>query len=155
MGHLFRSARLFRWFLNIWPPFLGAGIVISKLSHDFRYARVELKKAWWNKNAVGTAYGGSLFSMTDPFYMLLLGANLGKEYLVWDQAAEITFVAPGKTRLYCEFFITESLLQDIETHTQAGDKHLPEMTVLVKDSEDNLVAKVTRVIYVRKKKRFR
>ncbi|GAM73157.1 hypothetical protein JCM19241_2612 [Vibrio ishigakensis] len=32
-----------------------------------------LKYRWWNKNANRTAYGGNIFSMTDPIYLYVDG----------------------------------------------------------------------------------
>src|SRR5271157_3379702 len=84
---------MLRW-INIWPPFLGAGIRVRWRSN--RHVDVELKLRAWNRNYVGTHYGGSLYSMTDPFYMLMLMENLGRDYIVWDKAASIRFRKPGK-----------------------------------------------------------
>lgn len=60
-------APILRHGMNAWPPFLFAGIHITALSDDFRHARVELRRRWYNRNYVGTHFGGSLFAMTDPF----------------------------------------------------------------------------------------
>ena len=43
-----------------------------------------MKLSLRNQNYVGSHFGGGLFSMTDPFYMLMLMNVLGSEYLVWD-----------------------------------------------------------------------
>ncbi len=61
------SARTLRWALNLWPPFLFAGIRVRAIADDFRHARAELRMRPWNRNSVGTHLGGSLFAMTDPF----------------------------------------------------------------------------------------
>ncbi len=84
---------------NIWPPYFGAGIRIEHVNEDFRYVRVALKRSWYNSNYVGTQFGGSMYSMTDPFFMLILINNLGKDYIVWDKAARIEFIKPGKKSL--------------------------------------------------------
>ena len=76
-------------YMNVWPPFAGAGIRVVRLDADWRAIDVEMKLRFWNSNYVGTHYGGSLYSMTDPFYMLMLIENLGREYVVWDKAATI------------------------------------------------------------------
>ncbi len=57
---------------------------------------VEMKLRWWNANYVGTHFGGSLFAMTDAFYMLMLMANLGRDYIVWDKAASIRYRKTGE-----------------------------------------------------------
>src|SRR6185503_9618316 len=78
------TARQLRNGMKWWPPFLGAGIRVKRFSDDFREVVVELKLGRLNRNAVGTHFGGSLYAMTDPFYMIMLLHNLGGDYLVWD-----------------------------------------------------------------------
>jgi len=80
--------------LNIWPPFLGAGIRVTRLSPDMKAVDVEMKLHFFNRNYVGTHYGGSLYSMTDQFYMLMLMHNLGRDYVVWARQQPFGFVSP-------------------------------------------------------------
>ena len=93
---LARKVRFLRWALNFYPPYLGAGVKVRHISSDFREVRVSMGLTWYNRNYVRTQFGGSLYSMTDPFYMLMLMENLGRDYVVWDKAAHIEFVSPGK-----------------------------------------------------------
>ncbi len=130
---LARKARLLRWLMNFYPPYLGAGIRVRHISDDFRQAQVRMGLRWYNRNYVGTQFGGSLYSMTDPFFMLMLLQNLGDDYVVWDKAANIEFVSPGKGRVYADFTITEQLLDEIRQHTAGGDKYLPRLHVEVRD----------------------
>ena len=90
------SPRLLRFVLNLYPPFLGAGIRVVDIAPDFLRAAVEMPLRWYNRNFVGTHFGGSLYAMTDPFFALLVLNNLTPDYRVWDRAASITFVAPGR-----------------------------------------------------------
>jgi hypothetical protein len=76
------SARTLRRALNLWPPFLFAGIRVADIGDDFRHARVELRMRPWNRNYVGTHFGGSLFAMTDPFWMLLVMNAIGDDHIV-------------------------------------------------------------------------
>src|SRR5262245_26670599 len=102
--------RSLRWLLRLYPPFRGAGIRITHMSEDLREIDVEMKLHWWNVNAVGTHYGGSLYSMADPFYMLMLLRNLGPAYIVWDKLASIRFRKPGKGTVRAEFRLSQSQL---------------------------------------------
>ena len=86
---LARRARLLRFGLNLYPPYIGAGIRVQYITPDCRHARVKMALRWYNRNFVGTQFGGSLYSMVDPFYMLLLMPLLGDDYIVWDKAGEI------------------------------------------------------------------
>jgi acyl-coenzyme A thioesterase PaaI-like protein len=149
------SPRLLRWGMNLWPPFLGAGIRVRSIAADWSEAVVELRERFANRNYVGTHFGGSLFAMTDPFYALLLMHRLGERYLVWDQAARIEFVAPGRGTLTARFRITEALLDSIRQQAAAGGKVLPEFDVEIRDRAGELVARVRKTVYVRLKPRFR
>ncbi|WP_339488845.1 DUF4442 domain-containing protein [Pseudomonas sp. EL_65y_Pfl2_R95] len=152
---LARKARFLRWALNVYPPYLGAGIRVRHISADFKQLRVKMGLGWYNRNYVGTQFGGSLYSMTDPFYMLLLMENLGSDYIVWDKAANIDFIAPGKGPVFAEFSIDDGLLEEIRERTASGDKYLPELQVEVRDDAGTLVAKVHKTLYVRLKSRVR
>lgn len=153
MGAIFKNARMMRWMLNLWPPLFFAGIKINYISSDFKVAQVQLKLRPWNKNAVGTHFGGSLFAMTDPFYMLMLLAQLGKDYHVWDKFADIDFIKPGRGKVIADFVINSSLIDDIIIHTANGEKYLPELPVYIKNDQGEIVAKLNRTLYIRKKRR--
>lgn len=152
MNFLFKKSWIFRLIMNIWPPLFFAGIRIKHISADFKVAQVELILRPWNKNAVGTHFGGSLFAMTDPFCMLMILAQLGNDYLVWDKAADIDFIKPGKGKVSAEFLINQNLIDEIITKTANGEKYLPKIIVYVKDEQGDIVAKLNRTLYIRKKK---
>lgn len=137
--------------MNIWPPFLGAGITVEKISKDFRQAKVRLKHGLLNRNILGVHFGGSLFAMTDPFFMMMVSQNIGKGYIVWDQAAKIEFLKPGRGKVHANFEITQEQIDDIISATESGDKILRDFVVDVKDQEDDVVARITKTLYIRKK----
>ncbi len=147
--------KLVKFALNLWPPFFGAGIRIVSISDDFCQVKVKLKLRWWNKNANRTQYGGSIFSLTDPVYSLMLMGILGEKYFVWDKEASINYIAPGKSNLSADFFITKEVLDEIYSVTRNGDKHFPEFITHIKDKDGNIISEVKRKLYVRKKPQFR
>ncbi|MGF1722749.1 DUF4442 domain-containing protein [Vibrio kyushuensis] len=144
-----------RFALNIWPPFWGPGIKILSISDDFREVSMKLKLRWWNKNANRTQYGGSIFSLTDPVYSLMLMGILGEQYFVWDKEASISFIKPGGSDLYADFMISQPQLDSIFEATMNGDKCFPEFVIHVKDKNGEIVSEVQRKLYVRKKPKFR
>ncbi|WPC05399.1 DUF4442 domain-containing protein [Pseudomonas benzenivorans] len=154
-GRSARKARWLRWALNLYPPYLGAGIRVRHIGADWRLVRVNLGLSWYNRNYVGTQFGGSLYAMTDPFFMLMLLENLGADYIVWDKAASIDFVAPGRGPVYAEFRLDDALLAEVRARTAGGDKYLPELQVEVRDGAGELVARVHKTLYVRLKPRAR
>jgi acyl-coenzyme A thioesterase PaaI-like protein len=149
------SPRLLRWGMNLWPPFLGAGIRVCSIAPDWTEAVVELRERFVNRNYVGTHFGGSLFAMTDPFYALLLMHRLGDRYLIWDRAASIEFVAPGRGTVSAVFRIAQETVDEIKKTTERGDKALPEFQCEIRDRSGDLVARVRKTIYVRLKPRYR
>ena len=144
-----------RRLINVWPPFLGAGIRVRRIAPDWSAADVELRARFYNRNYVGTHFGGSLYAMADPFFMLLLMHRLGGRYLVWDRAAHIDFVAPGRGTIRAHFEMPEARVAEIREQAASGEKILPEFEVRLTDAEGALVASVRKVLYVRLKPKFR
>lgn len=145
------KARLLRWIMTLYPPYLGAGVSVRHMSTDFRHVKVRMGLGWYNRNYVGTQFGGSLYSMVDPFYMLMLMENLGRDYIVWDKAASIDFISPGKGPVYAEFSIDDALLDEVRRQTEGGEKYLPHLKVQIHDGSGTLVAQVDKTLYVRRK----
>jgi Domain of unknown function (DUF4442) len=143
--------RNMRLHMNIWPPFLGAGIRVVRLDRDWRAIDVEMRMRFWNANYVGTHYGGSLYSMTDPFYMLMLMENLGREYVVWDKAATVRFKKPGLGTMRAEFRLTGEKIDGIRAALTTERKVEPLFVVEVRDAAGIVIAEVEKVLYVRKK----
>jgi len=140
-----------RWFMNVWFPFLGAGIRVTRLQSDWKAIDVEMKLRFWNANYVGTHYGGSLYSMTDPFYMLMLIENLGCDYIVWAKSATIRFRKPGRGTVKAAFRLSDEQVADIRRQLETEDKVQPTFKVEVRDEDDAVVAEVEKVLHVRKK----
>lgn len=146
-----RKARSLRWLMNLYPPYLGAGVKVRHISPDFREVQVSMGLTWYNRNYVRTQYGGNLFSMTDPFWMILVMQNLGPDYVVWDKAAEIEFVAPGREDVFADFQLESAVLDELRQAAAGGDKVLRWFDTEVKTASGELVARVRKQLYVRLK----
>ena len=138
---------LFNW----WPPFLGAGIKVKRLQADWRAIDVEMKLRPWNRNYVGTHYGGSLYSMSDPFFMLMLMENLGRDYIVWDKAASIRFRKPGRSTVFASFRLSGEQIEEIKDAASREEKIDRTFVVEVKDASGVVIAEVQKVVQVRRK----
>jgi len=143
--------RLRERFINLYPPFLGAGIRAHTI--DERTVRVELKMSALNRNIVGTHFGGSLYAMCDPWFMLILMRLLGPGYIVWDKAASIRFLRPGRGTVTATFSIPPERVEEIRAAADAGEKVEPTFSVEVLDERGETVARVEKLLYVRKKNR--
>ena len=141
-----------RWLINLYAPFLGAGIRITRIQPDWKAIDVEMKLTYWNRNYVGTHFGGSLYAMTDPFYMLMLIENLGPDYVVWDKSANIRFLKPGRGRVLATFRITDQQIADLQAELKIVGKIEPTFTVEVQDEAGTVIAAVDKVLHIHKKR---
>lgn len=148
-----RTPRGLRWFLNLYGPYLGAGVRVDYLAEDFRELKVSMGLHWYNRNYVGTHFGGSLYSMVDPFYMLMVMNVVGQDYIVWDKAADIDFIKPGTGRVHAHFQLTDVMLEEIYQHTADGNKYLPCWPVTIVNDAGETVARINKTLYIRKKNR--
>lgn len=141
--------------INFWPPFLGAGIKVVKMSSDVTTIEVKMKLRFWNMNYVGTQFGGSLYAMTDPFFMLILIENLGKDYIVWDKAANIRFRSPGRGTVYATFHIPPEEIARLRAHVDENEKVEPQFQVNIVDETGKIIAEVQKTLYIRKKSKLK
>jgi acyl-coenzyme A thioesterase PaaI-like protein len=136
--------------MNLWPPLWGQGIRIKHISPDFRELRIQLTFRWYNRNNLGAQFGGALFSMTDPFYAIMLLKNLGDGYTVWDQAASITFMRPAREPVEACFCLTDDHLTTVRKQTQTGESYSIEFPVAINGLSGARIASVTRTLHIRR-----
>jgi acyl-coenzyme A thioesterase PaaI-like protein len=142
-----------RLLFNIWPPFRAAGIRVREIAPDFRSATVELRMKLLNRNYVGTHFGGSLFAMTDPFFMILMMKNLGPDYVVWDKEGTVRFLKPARGTVTAHFRLPEERIAEARALTESGAKHEPVFHVEIVDASGTTVADVAKTLHIRKKKK--
>lgn len=145
------KAGTLRRFINLWPPFLCSGIQLRRLSDDYREVEVVLKQHWYNSNYVGVHFGGSLFAMTDGLHMIMLIRILGHDYYVWDQRASIDYIKPGRGTVKAWFRLDDATLATIREKTAGGEKYLPEFQIEITNASGEVVARVQKTLYVRRK----
>ncbi len=138
--------------MNLWPPFLFTGVHVTRISPDFREAVIKLRKTPLTTNYFGVQFGGTMFSMVDPFWALLLYRNLGEEYVVWDRRGEIDFESPGHTTLFARVHLTQEAIDEIREKAAGGDRVLHWFDLELLDTNDKVVAKVRKQLYIRLKK---
>ncbi len=144
---------IFKFGMSLWPPFLGAGIRVKHIAADYKEVVVSMKLRWYNRNYVGTHFGGSLAAMTDPFYMLMLIHILGNEYTVWDKTSTIDFIAPGRGTVTARFILQDDQIEEIKHKTTNGEPYYPEFSVDIVNELGEVIATVKKKLYVRKKQR--
>ncbi len=145
------SPRRMKFIFNIWPTFRCAGIRIERIADDWSSIDVRLKLGLFNKNYVGTAFGGSLSAMSDPFHMFLAMNLLGPDFIVWDKAGQIEFVKPGTGTIRGHFEFSEEEISAIKAGTASGEKFLRWFETDLVNEAGETVAHVRRQLYIRRK----
>jgi acyl-coenzyme A thioesterase PaaI-like protein len=144
----FPKHRLFR-LMGFYPPYLGAGVRVRDVSPDLRSFTVEMPLRPWNRNYVGTHFGGSLYSLADPWFMLILIEQLGDGYVVWDKSASIKFVKPGRGTVRAHFEIAAERVAEIRAEADRAGRAEPLFRVAITDAQGDLVAEVEKRISVK------
>ena len=140
--------RLFR-LLGFYPPYLGAGVRVREVAPDLTAIAVEMPLRLWNRNYVGTHFGGSLYSLADPWFMLMLTEHLGDGYVVWDKAASIRFVKPGRGTVRARFEVPLERVAEIRAEADRAGRAEPTFQVAITDTQGETVAVVEKRVSVR------
>ncbi len=146
------SGNTLKRIMHFWPPLWFTGISFEHISPDYRHIRVAMAFRFYNKNLHGLQYGGNLYSMTDPCHIMMILRNLGPTYRVLDKGASIDFIRPGLSKVTADCIITEEDLEDIKANTANGEKYFKDFEIEIKDEDNELVAKVIKKMYIRKKR---
>jgi len=146
-----QSPGALRLLFNCYPPYMMTGITVREIAPDWRRVIVQMGLHWYNRNYFGTHFGASLYAMTDPFYVIMLARNIGPGYVVWDRAAHIDFLRPGRGRMTASFELSPAMIDAVIAATAGGGKHEPTWPVEVHDEAGEVVARVAKTLYVRRK----
>lgn len=137
--------------MRFWPPYLASGVRVDEVDDSFTKIRVSMKQHFWNTNYVGVHFGGSLYSMSDPFYMFILLEHIGRDFIVWDKEASIKFIKPGKGKVSITFKISTEEIERIKDAALKNENVQPEFETLIHDQSGEVVAKVWKKLYVKQK----
>lgn len=146
------KAKHLRLVMNLWPPFAFSGIRVQRIADDFSAVQVALHQRWYNRNYVGSHFGGSLFAMTDPFFMMMLLHQLGSDYIVWDKAAHIEFVKPGRGTVTAHFHLDAGTVATLRAAVDRGERVRHWFETTIHDSDGEVVANVRKQLYIRHKR---
>lgn len=128
-------------------PYQGANVKITTIDPYTVESSMALIET--NTNYVGTHFGGSLYSMCDPFFMFLLMENLGKDYIVWDKAAAIEFIKPGTGTVTARFHIPPEEFAYLRGELAQVRKMDRIYICEVKNEAGEVVARMQKTLYIR------
>ncbi len=137
--------------INLYPPYLGMGIRVKSNRDDFTRFEVELRARWYNRNLFGTHFGGSLYAMSDPFFVFIITMNFGRGYTVWDKSANIDFIKPAKGTILGVFEISKTRLEEIRAEVDRLGKNTYHFEAELINEFGEVVAHVQKEVYVRSK----
>lgn len=140
-----------KFILNHYSPYKGAGIEVEKIDLKNYHIRVKMPLTYKNQNIVGVHFGGSLYSMVDPFYMLILMHHLGPKYVVWDKAATINFLSPGRSTVYADIRLDFAEIEQIKEATEDYQPVYRNYTLNIFDDSGLRIAEVQKTLYIRRK----
>lgn len=137
--------------MNLYPPFIGAGIRVKEVNEDRTRFVVQLRRKWFNRNINGTHFGGSLYAMSDPFYVFACYTTFGDDYIYWDKSASIKYIRPGKGQVTGIFEIPPTKLAAMKKEVDRVGKMTYTFTTLLTHDDGSPVAEITKEIYIKKK----
>ncbi len=140
-----------KFLLNHYAPYKGAGIEITKVDLPNYHIRVKMPLTHKNRNIIGVHFGGSLYSMVDPLYMLLLMHHLGSKYIVWDKGANIQFLSPGRGTVYADVRLDFQEVEHIKVLAENYTPVIRNYSLNIFDEAGLRIAEVQKTLYIRRK----
>ena len=144
------AERLRCWMFYLYPCYRGTGGRLKHIAGDWSEVRLELPLSRRTRNYVGTIFGGSIYGAVDPIYMLMLIRRLAAGYVVWDRAARIEFLKPGRTTLHARFSVPDEEIAAIRAVLEQERSTNRTYSVELADGSGEVCARVEKVIYIRR-----
>ena len=156
LNKFFKQNIIFKYGFNISPMYKRSTGKLIEVSDDLLHVKVKIAISYKNKNYVGSIFGGSLFSATDPILMIQLMQILGNDFVVWDKNSNIQFKRPAKENVFANFDLTQDEIQSIKKRV-LEEKELDlvkEISITNKD-KSTVFATVSKTIYIADKSYYK
>jgi len=147
-SRFFSDAQVYKYGFNLSPMYRRSTGKIIHVSEDLTLVKIKIPLSVKNRNFVGTIFGGSLFSATDPIYMIQLMQILGDNYIVWDKNASINYKRPARETVFAEFIIDEEDLHLIKTKVKENGEFDLVKNLNIVTQDNKTIAEVSKTIYV-------
>ena len=153
---IFKKSTVFKYGFNLSPMYRRSTGRLTYVSDDIQQVDIKIPLSYKNRNYVGSVFGGSLFSATDPIYMIQLLNILDENYVVWDKHASIRFRRPVKQDAYVNFVITDEDLEQIKKDVaEQKEIDFKKVIQITNKQKDIVFAEVTKIIYVADKEYYK
>lgn len=155
LSRYFKKSSLFRVSFNLSPMYRRSTGRIKWVSEDLHSVHIKIPLNYKNKNFVGTIFGGSLFSATDPIFMIQLIFILGDDYMVWDKSSTINFKRPADGTAYAKFEFTADEIEKIKADVELNNEITISKPLLITNKEQNVFVQLEKQIYISTKKYYK
>jgi len=135
-----------------YPPYIGTGLKVESVNETATAFDISMKLRWYNRNIYGTHFGGSLYSMCDPWFAFAVSSYFGQDYIIWDKSASIKYLKPGKGRVKATFAISQDELTTMKKEVDINEKGNFTFSTNILGPSGEIVAEVIKEVYVRRKK---
>lgn len=142
------ASRKARFIFNLIPVYIGTRAKIKFISADWKEVHILLPLNIFTRNIAGSVFGGSIYSSIDPVYMFMLIKTLGEDFVVWDKAAYVKFVRPGRTSLKTRLVLSDEKLEQIKSEVNQNGETTIELLVEYLDAGNAVCANITKSIYI-------
>lgn len=144
------SSKLYRWSLNVRPPFINTGSQLSFLSENYDEIHVKIKRNWRSQNYDGEISGGTQYSVIHPLYNLMLSRNLPKDFSIFDEGSTIEFDRSPDSDLYAKLEITHDEFQRIQDELQQKESVIRIYEAKLKNVDDEVCTRIERTFEIKR-----
>lgn len=155
LSRYFSKATLFRVMFNLSPMYRRSCGRITFVSEDIHIVKIKIPLSYKNRNYVGSMFGGSLFSATDPIYMIQLMQILGKDYVVWDKATEIKFKRPAYKNAFAVFEFSAEEIEEIKHKVTEENEVNHTKKLFITNNENVVFTELDKVLYISSKEYYK
>ena len=144
-----------QFILNIFPPLFFNRIILKKVSEDYTYMKVKIRRSILNINFHKTIFGGTIFSAFDPFFPTMyynIFAKKNRKLEIWLKSANIKYKRPATTHLFLEFKISKEDIQLVEQELNNKGKYEKWHKVEAINKNGIVCAEAEMLIYLRDNK---
>lgn len=146
------SENVLKWAMRVYPPLLFQRIWVKKFHPGFLAVEVKIFKSVFNINYNRSIFGGTIYAAADPFFAVLfyqLMLRKGYNIIVWQKAAEIFYLKPGRSDLYFRIDISVEEIEKVCSLLDTDGKAEHMCTLEIKDNQGDVTARVSNLVYIR------
>jgi hypothetical protein len=151
----FSEATLFKHGFNISPMYRRSVARIIYVSENLQEVVIKIPLNYKNRNYVGSIYGGSMLSATDPIYMTQLMNILGNDFVVWDKATTVRYKRPAREQVFAKFIFSDEEIIQIKNEIILKNEIDLIKKVNIVNKSDEVFAEVTKTIYISQKSYYK